>query len=166
MPFPFTGCKMFSAGPNFLSQPKNWTAFSASSKTFVQAQKPILLKANPLFVLHKMFVTVTICKKNFGLAQKIWTSPKHFGTCKRTRHKGPKQFWSVQFVFDRSNSFWSGPNKFGKVQIIKISPEKCHLNQIKIIWTQPKQFWWSKIILFWTCGGTSYYCPDIYTVPS
>ena len=23
----------------------------------------------------------------FGLAQKIWTCPKHFGTCKRTRHK-------------------------------------------------------------------------------
>ena len=23
----------------------------------------------------------------FGLAEKIWTSPKHFGTCKRTRHK-------------------------------------------------------------------------------
>ena len=23
----------------------------------------------------------------FGLAQKIWTGTKHFGTCKRTRHK-------------------------------------------------------------------------------
>ena len=38
-----------------------------------------------------MFVTATICKYIFGLAQKIWTSPKHFGTCKRTRHKWTSQ---------------------------------------------------------------------------
>ena len=62
MPCPFTGRKMFCAGPNFLSQPKNLTAFSASSKTFVAAQKPILLNANHLFVWHKMFATATICK--------------------------------------------------------------------------------------------------------
>ena len=62
MPCPFTGPKMFCAGPNFLSQPENLTAFSATSKTFVPAQKPILLNANHLFVLHKMFVTATICK--------------------------------------------------------------------------------------------------------
>jgi hypothetical protein len=48
MPCPFTGLKMFCADPNFLSQPKNLTAFSASSKTFVQAQKTILLNANHL----------------------------------------------------------------------------------------------------------------------
>ena len=50
---PFTGPKMFYAGPNFLSQPKNLTASSASSKTFVPAQKPILLNANHLFVRPK-----------------------------------------------------------------------------------------------------------------
>jgi hypothetical protein len=48
MPCPFTGHKMFCSGPNFSSQPKNLTAFSASSKTFVPAQKPILLNANHL----------------------------------------------------------------------------------------------------------------------
>ena len=32
LPCPFTSPKMFCAGPNFLSQPKNLTAFSASSK--------------------------------------------------------------------------------------------------------------------------------------
>ena len=48
MPCPFTGPKIFCAGPNFLSQPKNLTAFSASSKTFVPAQKPILLNTNHL----------------------------------------------------------------------------------------------------------------------
>jgi hypothetical protein len=41
MPCPFTGPKMFSASPKFLSQPKNLTAFSASSKPFVLAQKTI-----------------------------------------------------------------------------------------------------------------------------
>ena len=59
---PFTGPKMFCAVPKFLTQPKNLTAFSTSSKTFVPTQKPILLNANHLFVWHKMFVTATICK--------------------------------------------------------------------------------------------------------
>ena len=60
MPCSFTGPKIFCAGPNFWSQPINLTAFSASSKNFVPAQKPILLNANHLFIWHKMFVTVTI----------------------------------------------------------------------------------------------------------
>ena len=60
MPCPFTDPKMFCASPNFLSQPKNLTAFSVSSKTFVPAQKTILLNANHLFVWHKMSVTGTI----------------------------------------------------------------------------------------------------------
>ena len=87
MPCPFTGPKMFCAGPNFLSQPKNLTAFSASSKTFVPAQKPIFLNANHFFVWHKISVTDTICKYIFGLTQKMWNVTKHFGTCKRTRHR-------------------------------------------------------------------------------
>ena len=61
-PCPFTGSKMFCAGLIFLSQPKNLTAFSAFSKTFVLAQKTILLNVNHLFVWHKMFVTATKCK--------------------------------------------------------------------------------------------------------
>ena len=97
MPCPFIGPIMFCAGSNFLSQPKNLTAFSASSIPFVPAQKPILLNANHLFVWHKMFVTTTICKKKFGLAQKIWTSTKHFGICKRTRHEMTSTFW--QFLW-------------------------------------------------------------------
>ena len=60
MPCPSTGPKMLCASPNLLSQPKNLTAFRASSKTFVPAQKLILLNANHLFVWHKMFVTATI----------------------------------------------------------------------------------------------------------
>ena len=54
MPCSFIGPKMFCAGPNFLSQPKNLNAFSASSKTFVLAQKPILLMPCP-FTGNKMF---------------------------------------------------------------------------------------------------------------
>ena len=62
MPRPFTGPKMFCASPNFLSQPRNLTAFSASSKTFVLAQKTILLNTNHILFRHKMFVTGTICQ--------------------------------------------------------------------------------------------------------
>ena len=62
MPCSFTGPKIFYADPNFLSQPKNLTAFSASSKPFVLSQKTILLNANHIFVWHIMFVTATICK--------------------------------------------------------------------------------------------------------
>ena len=78
MPFPFTGPKMFCAGPNFLSQPKKLTVFSASSKLFVRTQKQILLNANHLFVWHKMFETGTICKQILGLAQKNLDQHKTF----------------------------------------------------------------------------------------
>ena len=69
MPCPFTDPKMFCAGPNFLSHSKNLTPFSASSITFVPAQKPILMNSSYLFVWHKKF------------------RPAHFGTCKSTRHE-------------------------------------------------------------------------------
>jgi hypothetical protein len=62
MSCPFTGPKMFCADPNILSQPKNLNAFNASLKTFLLAQKTILLHANHLFGWHKMLVTATICK--------------------------------------------------------------------------------------------------------
>ena len=66
--------------PNFLSQPKNLTAFSASSKTFVPAQKPILLNANHLFVWRKMFgmckqkdkALDLILRSNFKFKRKIF----------------------------------------------------------------------------------------------
>ena len=74
MPCPFTGPKMICANPNFLSQSKNLTAFSASSKTFVPAQKPNLLNGNHLLVWHKMFGTGTKC------------IPKYFEACRRTSH--------------------------------------------------------------------------------
>ena len=46
----------------FFEPAKNLTAFSASSKTFVLAQKPILLNAKHLYVWLKIFVTATISK--------------------------------------------------------------------------------------------------------
>ena len=64
MSCPFTGPKM--------------TAFCASSTTFEPVQKTVLLNANHLFVRHKMFVTGTICKLIFGLAQRICTNTKNF----------------------------------------------------------------------------------------
>ena len=75
MPCPSTGPKLFCAGPNFLCKVKNLIAFSASSKTFVPAQKLNLLNENHLLVWHKMFVTSAICISSFDIL-KIWTSPK------------------------------------------------------------------------------------------
>jgi hypothetical protein len=45
-----------------------------------------------------------------------------------------------QIILVESKTFWSSPNYFGKVQIIKSSPEKFNLNLTKMIWTQPKRF--------------------------
>ena len=55
--------KIFGPAQNILRPVKGQgKGISASSETFVPAQKPILLNANHLFVWHKMFVTGTICK--------------------------------------------------------------------------------------------------------
>ena len=51
----------FGPAKNILGHVKG-QGISVSSKTFVPAQKPILLNANHLFAWHKMFVTATICK--------------------------------------------------------------------------------------------------------
>ena len=39
-----------------------------------------------VFVPAQTFWSSTKCNSTFGLAQNIWTSTKHFGTCRRTRH--------------------------------------------------------------------------------
>ena len=52
----------------------------------------------------------------------------------------PNHFCRVPFVLVGSNSFWSGPNHYGQVPIIKVSLEKSNLNLTKIMWPQPKQF--------------------------
>ena len=63
MPCPFTVPKIFCADPNFLSQPKTLTAFSASSNTFVPAQKGFEEALNAVKFLGWL--------KKFGSAQNI-----------------------------------------------------------------------------------------------
>ena len=77
MPCPSTDPKKFCASPNYLCQSKNLIVFSASSKTFVLAQKPNLLNANYLFVGHKMFLT----------AIDFWSGTKNLDQ--------PKIFWDM-----------------------------------------------------------------------
>ena len=61
---------------------------------------------------------------------------------------------TLALSFYGSNSFWFGPNHFGQVQTIKISPEKSNMNLTKMIWTQPKRFghdqnnWYSSKIIW------------------
>ena len=67
MPCPFTGPKMFCAGPNILSQPKDLTAFSASSKTnFTKFKSSFCLAQN---VGNKFLVW----HKKLGPAQRYYT---------------------------------------------------------------------------------------------
>ena len=76
----------FYRSKNILCRSKNLIPFNASSKTFLPAQKPNLLNGNHLLVRHEIFGTATKCISIFGLAQKIWTSPKYLGTFRRTKH--------------------------------------------------------------------------------
>ena len=61
------------AGPNTLSQPKNLIAYSASSKTFVLVEKPILLNANHLFGLAQ-----NVCDGQSNNVNKFLVWPKKF----------------------------------------------------------------------------------------
>ena len=56
--------------------------FGASSKTFVPAQKPILLHTNHLFVWHKMVGLAHYVNRILGWLKKIGPAQKHFGTYK------------------------------------------------------------------------------------
>ena len=91
MPCPFTSPKMFCAGPNFLSQPQNLNAFSASSKTFVLAQKPILLNAN-----HQYVNKCLVWHKKFGPAKNILGPVKGQGI---RLHNGFRSFLNSNFYF-------------------------------------------------------------------
>jgi hypothetical protein len=63
MPCPFTGSKMFCAGPNILRQPKNLSAFSASSEKFCAGTKVFEEALNAIKFLDWL--------KKFGPAQNI-----------------------------------------------------------------------------------------------
>ena len=52
---------------------------------------------------------------------------------------GSKWFWTVQIILVEYQLFCTNPIRFGRVQIIKISPEKYNLDPTKTIWTLPKQ---------------------------
>ena len=108
MPCPFTGSKMFCTGPNFLCQNKNLFTHCGSYK-------------------HK-------CSQIFGLAQKIWTSKKHFGTCKRTRHNSTmlkntlKSACNMQRVFQYDHSvIWRVFFNANSYLILSIWIESCLL---------------------------------------
>ena len=82
----------FCVSPNFLSQPKNLTAFSAFSKTFVSAQRLIrliLLNAKKI-VWHKMHQYANqflVWHKKFGPAQNILGTVEGQGISVRRLHQ-------------------------------------------------------------------------------
>ena len=68
-PCPFTGLKMFCACPNVLRHSKNLIAYSASSKTFVPAQKTVLLQVTKSFVPVQIFLCQTNNSFSYILCQ-------------------------------------------------------------------------------------------------
>ena len=85
MPCPFTGPKTFCAGPNFLSQLKHLTAFSASSKSFVPAKKQfywmqIIFLCGTKFLWLAQYVNKFFVRyKKIGPAQNILGPVKGHG---------------------------------------------------------------------------------------
>ena len=97
MPCPFTGPKMFCANPNFLSQPKNLTAFSASSKPFVPAQKPIYWMQIIFLSGTKSFVTATIVNKFLAWQKKNGPAQSILGFVKEQGIWGKHEVWKNPF---------------------------------------------------------------------
>jgi hypothetical protein len=75
MPCPFTGLKMFCAGPNFLSQIKNVFTYCGSHKHFVADKKMTFSKVG--------FCAGTKCSQIFGLTQKFGPAQNILGPVKR-----------------------------------------------------------------------------------
>ena len=60
--------------------------------------------------------------------------------------QGTNYFSRIPIILDGSNSFWTGPNHFGQVQIIKDSPEKSNLKLIKKIEHDQNNLYRTKMI--------------------
>ena len=129
MPCPFTGPKKFWARPNFLYQSKKLFTY----KIFVPDKKMICIQENWFLCRHKSFWRGTKCSQILGLAQKIWTGSKHFGTCKRTRHNSTWNSWSVLCALNLLSTFWQKLVIFGKVPSItpsQLKQSKVHCSDV------------------------------------
>ena len=136
MPCPFTGPKMFLAGPNFLYQNKNLFTYCGSHKHFVPDKKMIWIQfASTKFFEEKLnAVKVLGWLKKFGPAQNVLGPVKGQGT-KIQLHWVPLQnflwqhknqiywmeiiFWSGTKFWDWHKmyiNFWSVPKSLGPVE--------------------------------------------------
>ena len=71
----------------YWANPKIWLHLVPFQKLLCRHKNQFYWMQIIFLLRHKILVTATICKYLFCLAQKLWTSPKHFRTCKRTWHK-------------------------------------------------------------------------------
>ena len=76
--------KCFGPVQTLWARPKNELHLVLLQKILCWHNNWIYWNGIHLLVWHKTFRFCTICKPFFAMAQKIWTSPKSFGTCKRT----------------------------------------------------------------------------------
>ena len=131
MPCPFTGPKMFCAGPNFLSQPKNLTAFSASSKTFVSAQKPILLNANHFLSGTKCFWLPQYVNKSL-----VW----HKKFVPAQNILGPVKGQGISTIKRKRNLTTNFANSNNACQITMVNQKSDKKNQGKFWITESRLF--------------------------
>ena len=76
----FYRCQNFLCWSKVLWSDQKLNCIYCRSNRFLLTHKLNLLNGNHLLVWRKNFRSGTTCKSIFGLAQKIWTSPKYFVT--------------------------------------------------------------------------------------
>ena len=86
LPCPFTGPKMFCAGPIFFEPAQKFIYILCQSQTFCARQKEDLHSVKSVFV-PKVFEEALDAAKFLGWLKKNWTGTTYFGTCKWTRHQ-------------------------------------------------------------------------------
>ena len=136
MPCPFTDPKFINL--NFLCQTKNLSTYCGSRKHFVTFSKIVFL------CQHKSFCRGTKCSQIFVLPQNIWSSTKHFGTCKRTRHKwhpltltedsryqkkGPAVYhatWAIAAIYGTTWWEWSARILYNKDHGLNVVNNRIH----------------------------------------
>ena len=79
-------CLVLLQVPNFFVPVQIFWASPKIYIHFLPDKKRICIQKNWFLCRYKRFWRGTKCSQIFGLAQKIWTGTKHFGTCKSTRH--------------------------------------------------------------------------------
>ena len=88
--------KCFGLVQIFCARPKIYLHIVAVTNDLCQTKRWFAFRKIGFCAGTKVFEEALNAVKFFRLAQKIWTSTKHFGTCKRTKHMPLLPFWYLR----------------------------------------------------------------------